>query len=239
MRWRAGVPRVMYIAIGVIFLGIGIPHIYWRWLETRTFLALDVPSSFSPGQIKTGDFFVNLTGWYHVTANVDSDFSGCQSGLSSLPLSSSTTVYRGDQRIENFKGLDRYLGHFYADKNGRYSVSVDVFSDSSCLNAGHPRIRIWTDSSEYLERYNKLRNVSLVLVIAGLGLLVFSIAQVSRPRASNALSISPHEHPAHNLFQRKPTPKPQFALSRFTVLPSLALGVGLILVGLGSRAAIN
>lgn len=127
-------------------------------------------------------FFINLRSWYHITLWVDGDFSGCQSGFSHLALDSRSTVYNNGHAIESTEGIDRHLGHFYADKQGRYNVNIEIISDPSCLNAGHPRIGVWTDSSRSLEVYHELRDIGQIISIAGIGLLAFAFSKSSRER---------------------------------------------------------
>ena len=127
-------PRLAYIAVAAILSGIALPYGYWHWLETRTFLAVDMPVSLSRGHLKTSDFSVNLEGWYQITADVDSGFSGCQSGVSHLALDTRSTIYSDGQPIEHSEGVDQYLGHFYGTKKARYSVDLQVLNDSRLVS---------------------------------------------------------------------------------------------------------
>ena len=77
----APVKVVAGIAIILILLGILLPAGYQRWMNTRTFVALDMPVSLSPGHIKTPDFEINLEGWYEIWINTKD-----QAQVSGLPL---------------------------------------------------------------------------------------------------------------------------------------------------------
>jgi hypothetical protein len=216
-------PRITYLSVAVILAGIVIPQAYWHWLQTRNFVALDQPVSLSRGEIRTADFSLNIRSWYHITLWVDSDFSGCQSGFSHLALTSRSTVYNNGHAIESSEGLDRYLGHFYADKKGRYNVSIQITSDPSCLNDGHPRIGIWTESGRSLDFYNELRNAGQVIAIAGIGLLAFSLSKI-KPRIT-AQALSYCEGTGHACyFPRKRAPR-----ARFPLLPPFGLSYTLVL----------
>lgn len=173
---RLHVPRLASFSAVVIVAALILPQAYWRWVETRSFVALDMPVSLSNAPIRTPDFAVNLRGWYQVVVWVDSDFSGCWSGLSDLALVSRSTVYSKGTLIESSEGRNRYLGHFYAAGKGHYQVALEIASDPSCLNAGHPRIGVWTDSSSYVQLYNQMRNIGLVIVVIFLGLLAYSFS---------------------------------------------------------------
>ncbi len=211
-------PRITYLSAAVILAGIVVPQAYWHWLQTRTFVALDQPVSLSRGEIRTADFPLNIRSWYHITLWVDSDFSGCQSGFSHLALVSRSTVYNNGHAIESSEGMDRYLGHFYADKEGRYNVSIEITSDPSCLNPGHPRIGIWTQSSSSLAIYHELRDIGQIVVIAGLGLLAFSLSKI-KPRPTIAQGT---EHACY--LPRKRAPR-----ARFPLLPPFGLSYTLVL----------
>ncbi len=169
-------PRLAYLSVAITLAALVLPQAYWQWLETRTFVALDMPVSLSKGDIRTPDFPINLKGWYHVVVWVDGDFSSCQAGLSHLALVSRSTVQSKGNVIESSEGRDRYLGQFYAAKQGHYAVAVETMSDPSCLNAGHPRIGVWTESNSYVNLYNQLRNTGIVIAIICLGLFAFSFS---------------------------------------------------------------
>ena len=174
------VPRLAFFSVAVILAALVLPQAYWQWLETRTFVALDMPVSLTKGEVRTSDFPVNLKGWYNVVVWVDSDFSGCWSDLGQLALVSRTTVYSNGQVVESSEGRDRYLSHFYAGGNGHYQVTSEIIADPACLNAGHPRIGVWTDSSGYLRLYYEMRNSGFVIVIICLGLVAYSFSSAER-----------------------------------------------------------
>ena len=71
------------------------------------------------------------------------------------------------------------MGHFYAAGKGRYAVTSQIASDPSCLNAGHPRIGVWTESNGYVNLYNQLRNTGIVIAILCIGLCAFSFASTA------------------------------------------------------------
>jgi biopolymer transport protein ExbD len=168
-------PKLAYLSVATILAALALPQAYWQWLETRTFVALDMPVSLSKGDIRTPDFPINLKGWYHIVVWVDS-VSGCQAGLSHPALVSRSTVRSNGKVIESSEGRDRYLGHFYVAKEGHYAVALETISDPTCLNAGHPRIGVWTESNSYVNLYNQLRNAGIVIAFLCLGLFAFSFS---------------------------------------------------------------
>jgi|ERR1017187_1843909 hypothetical protein len=115
------------IAIILIFLGIGLPTGYQHWMNTRTFVALDVPVSLSPGHIRTVDFEFNLAGWYQIGIAGDERLfyrPDCRFGAFDPLLKTRTIVYRDGRVLEHFDGADRFLGHFYAEKQKPYSLDI-------------------------------------------------------------------------------------------------------------------
>ena len=220
------VPRLAYIAVSMILSGIILPRACLHWLETRTFVPLDMPVSLSRGDIKTPEFFINLKGWYQIVIWVDSDFSGCWSGVSYQTLRSRSIVYGNGHVIPSSEAFDRYLGHFYAPEKGRYSVSLELISDPACLNAGHPRIGVWTDSSSYVQLYNEFRHTGLVVVFAGLGLLAFSTTRIEYRVAASAEALPA----SHNTGDACSTSHARLPLrARFAVLPSFGLSYTAVL----------
>jgi biopolymer transport protein ExbD len=172
---------VTRIAIILILLGITLPAAYRRWLDTRTFVALDIPVSFAPGHIRTVDFGVNITGWYHIGIGGDEEFfyrTGCRFGAFDPLLKTRSIVYRDGRAGEIFDGTDRYVGHFYGEKHERYRLDIQVLTDASCLDGGHPRVFVWTPSADYELRYNQLLAFSVCLVLGGLGVLAFSTTSI-------------------------------------------------------------
>ncbi len=168
----------MGIAIILIVVCVGLPAVYRRWMDTRTFVAIDQPASFSRGHIKTADFEVNLDGWYQIGIELDDKFGytpDCGLGGSDPLLKAHSIIYRGGRPVDQTDGADRFLGHFYAEKQRRYSLDVEVLTDAGCLNGGHPRLFVWTPSIAYENVSDDLRALSFLLFLAGVGILGFSI----------------------------------------------------------------
>jgi biopolymer transport protein ExbD len=202
------------IGITLILLGIGLPAGYQRWMDTRTFIPLDQPVSLSPGRIKTADFSVNLRGWYEIGVDLDNGFGyrpGCGFGGLDPLLKTRSIVYKNGNAVEHINGADRFLGHFYAEKSTRYSLDIEVLTEASCLNGGHPRIFVWTSSAEYQRLLGELA-LSVGLVLPGLGLLIFSIAGHLRPaNGQQGLAISGPVGYAYYPARRKPPLRARFA----------------------------
>jgi biopolymer transport protein ExbD len=217
------------VAFALILIGIATPTLYARWLYTRTFVALELPVSLSPGHIRTADFSVNLSAWYQIGVDGDNLFlyrPDCGLGAVDPLLKTRSIVYRDGQAQDHFDGADRFLGHFYAKKGRRYRLDIQVLTDASCLNGGRPRIFAWTPSIGYELIFDQLLALSVVLVLAGLGILAFSAARRQRT-AQVRLAIV--ENAGHDYYpsRRKMTLK-----ARISQPPSFGLVYSIILGGI-------
>jgi biopolymer transport protein ExbD len=222
------------IAILLILLGIAVPTGYGRWMSTRTFVALDQHVSLSPGHIRTADFDVNLAGWYQVGVDVDRGFPyrpGCGFGALDPLLKTRSIVYRGGRELGDFEGADRFLGHFYAEKRKQYSLDIQVLTDASCFNSGHPRIFVWRPSAGYEFLYDELLTLSLALVLSGLGTLAFSTATLvgKRTKPQDQFAIAENQGFEYYPSRRKLLLRPLFSQPpSFGLVYALVLAVVLI-----------
>lgn len=151
---------------------------YKHWLDTRTFDPLDIPISLSRGHVRTPDFYINLKGEYHAGVSVDYEATytpGCGEEVW-RSLQTHTTGYENGINIGETDG-PRWgnIGVLSVDKKGYYSLDVEVLSDAACLNAAHPRLRVWNVSDFPYDDVFQLGTWSvLISVIAGLGLLIYA-----------------------------------------------------------------
>jgi biopolymer transport protein ExbD len=215
------------IAIILILLGILLPAGYQRWMNTRTFVALDMPVSLSPGHIKTPDFEINLEGWYEIWVNTrdQAQVQGCRYSASDVPLKTHYTVYQEGHEVAHSDGEYQYLGHFFAGRKGRYSFDIDVLSDVACLNSRQPRITVWTRSDHHELLGDQLLSLSIVLVLGGLGVLAFSTTGLAGTGTTqDQLTIV--ESAGHQYYPRRRTLPLRPRLSR---LPSFGLVYSVIL----------
>jgi biopolymer transport protein ExbD len=222
------------IAIILILLGVGLPAGYKHWMDTRTCVALEMPVSLSPGHIRTVDFESNLAGWYQIGIAGDERLfyrQDCRFGAIDPLLKTRTTVYQNGRLLEHFEGADRFLGHFYVEKQKPYSLDIQVLTDASCLNSGRPRVFVWTASADYELLSNRLLAISVVLVLSGLGVLVFSTATLAAKQtiARDELSIVENASHAYDPSHRKRPLGPRLSrLPSFGLVYTVVLGVTLI-----------
>jgi biopolymer transport protein ExbD len=228
----ARVLRIAGLSVALIFAGIALPSAYGHWIETRTFVPLDVPVSLSRGHIKTPDFYVNVRGWYEIWADVDPGFPftpNCGFGLSDPVLRTHSTLYSEGHAVEQSEGHDHFMGHFHADKKGRYRLDVEVLSDASCFNTGHPRITVWTAPDHYEHVYDEVRMLSVLMVLCGLGLLAFAVSRQIGKRGDTSERLSIDEGPGHGYH---PSHRKRPLKARFAALPAFGLAYTFVLIAL-------
>jgi hypothetical protein len=203
------------IAIILITLGIAIPIGYQYWMCTRTFVALDMPVSLSSGYVKTPDFEINLEGWYEIWINTRDQTSGhdCRYTPSDVSLAADYTVHRDGHELAHSGGEYQYLGHFFADRKGRYGLDIRFLSDITCLNSRQPSLTVWTSSNHYEYLSDWLRASSAFLFLGGLGILVFSIAGHvgTQGTAEGEAAISENAGCAYYPSRRKLPLRPRFS----------------------------
>jgi biopolymer transport protein ExbD/TolR len=221
------------VGIALIVVSTAAPIGYKHWLATRTFVPLDMPVSLSPGHIKTADFYINLKQLYYIDLRVDSPFGyleGCQLWGPASVAKARLTLFRDGKMLGQAEGANYRFPSFYADKEGLYSLDIEVLSDASCLNAGHPRIAVETDPSYYDELLMRLGWLSVTFIAPGLGLLARSIQEVIGKRVvppkGNAASESHSQH--YQWSQKLPLKQPFSGLPAFGLLATLTILVVVI-----------
>lgn len=222
---------VVGATIALIVLGVGLPAGYRHWINTRTFVALDLPVSLSAGHIRTVEFGVNLTGWYQIGVDRDDQLFytlDCRFGAFKPLLKTRSIIYRDGHEWEHFGGADRFLGHFYAEKQKRYSLDIQVLTDAECLNRGHPRVFVWTPSADYERLYDQLLTLSMVLVLGGLGILAFSASALTGKQPTPQVQLSIVENAG---YAWSPSHRKLPLRSRLSQLPQFGLFYAGILAG--------
>ena len=71
-----------------------------------------------------------------------------------------------------------YLGDFVADE-GIYELDLEILSDTSCLNPGHPRLVVSTDKAEYFDQTTPIFLASAFGVALGMSWVVLGIIAFS------------------------------------------------------------
>jgi hypothetical protein len=177
------IPMTARVGIEAILAAIVLISAAWYWVNTRTYVALDDPVSFSRGYIKTEDFKINLKALYSILVVTNGSSDNCPeySVLHTRRLSSV-----GGQAVG---GLSEYvappgqnitIGPFlgvFDSKPGQYRLDFEVLSDARCLNALHPRLLIEANPWDYWdisERYGIALMISLFSGAIGVVLVILS-----------------------------------------------------------------
>lgn len=180
------------------------------WMATRTFTAVDMPVSLAPGHIRTGPFKINLRNFYTIEAEVpDYQFISWKC-VSYRLYKFRWDLYRDGRIIESQEAgyEEPYLGGFALEK-GTYDLDVEILSDGSCLNPGHPKLKIYTARYEYEDYSTPCSWASALCTIVGISLLIIVVVakchQVeAHPILTNATSFGQHFQWAQKLPLKQP-----------------------------------
>lgn len=200
------------IGLALILIGVGLPVGFHEWMQTRNWVALDIPISMAPGHIRTPEFEINVEGDYWIYVDVDRQFMpdtvGCLLGLgwpacgnhSSLIQTSWSVTDGGKEVARNrptpaigvgpYDHVGRAIGSFAPDKSKHYVLDLDILQDASALNGGNPRLRIEELGGAYV-RYlsveDDLSSFGFLIGIAGIVLVV--VALVGRTREKDRIRL--------------------------------------------------
>jgi hypothetical protein len=218
------------VALALIVAGPVLYVAYERWLSRQTFPGFELPVSLSPGRIKTAPFYIHLEEQYSIQIRIDEGpYEGppCRVIWDSS-FRSRWTLFRDGQPIkEATSRVYWHIGDFYADKEGSYSVVLEVLTDASCLNVRRPRLTVSTWSGNYQNQLRFAGWFSIVPVLGGLGLIGVVLTRVFRRRTSAA--DTPQFRSRRRSAQRQ-----RLARRRFESLPPFGLFATLWFVVIGA-----
>lgn len=157
---------------------------------TRIFVAVDMPISLARGRIRTGAFLINLTDSYAVNIDTGDSRLVSPSCTSYNRVQANWTLYRDEKVLQrSSETLDTYLGRFNAE-NAKYDLDLNILSDSSCLDSGHPRLEIYTNKISYIDTVDELLIVSLTTFITGLSLIILRALPITRIAYTRQLQLT-------------------------------------------------
>ncbi len=218
--------RSAWVGIGLLLLGIALFAGIQHWMATRTFTAVDMPVSLAPGQTRTGSFLINLEGEYQIRLDA-TDFNLIDPKCSSLtPFKVRWGLHdRGYVFSSERQGyLPGYIGDFYSYK-GIYDLDLQVLSDSTCLNSGHPRLRISTSKGDHEDETTPALWLSALAMAVGASMLVRFVRARYRRRLSAATDITDSESVSQHFQWAQKLP----LNPALTTLPSFGLICALVL----------
>ena len=141
-------------------LALLLPWSFLYWLKTRAFEPVDKPVALEAGKVQKEDFELNLRGVYSVRLELDYSPDDWTEGKCAFRWREGIDwkVYRqsggarktwdlwaSSAEIVRSGGIpDGFHG-----KPGKYELEWRSPAESACLNERHPRVRVYTSSSEY------------------------------------------------------------------------------------------
>ena len=170
---------------------------YKHWLDTRIVAPLDVPVSLSRGHVRTQSFVINLKGQYSVEVKPEPPFgyyADCPMyGPDSVLKARLSLGQRNRNLVLSRVGDLDYIRFFNVEEEGRYWLDLDVLSDASCLNAGHPRLVVESSGfGYYKDMYESAAWVCLVIVLVGMGFCgLFTVGAIRNGREETYAGLDP------------------------------------------------
>ncbi len=196
------------------------------WLNTRNWTPVDMPISLARGHVRTGPFKVNVRAGYDVRMDYSSSSERADCFWYSRGKAS-WSLYRNGVRVKDFSDPSSYasLGWFDGE-HGTYQLDLQIDSDTGCLDAGHPRLRISTERYAFEDKLNPWMWLSAFCVPCGLSLVVLGCIARFRKERDVASELTGEASVGQNFrwAQRLPLKKP------FWTLPSFGLLAGLVFI---------
>lgn len=183
------IPATARMGIGAIVVAVIVFSCATYWLRTRRLLLVDIPISLSRGSIRTGQFEINRRAVYSILIRTDDGNS--LSCYENSVLQTRRLNFVGGGRVGGLGadvaplGRDITFGPFlgtFDGKPGEYSLEIEVLTDASCLNSGHPRLTIEAIAAEYNRRDDVYAFASLLALVAGTVGVVLVIVGVNDDR---------------------------------------------------------
>jgi|SRR5579872_36055 len=167
--------RRVWIGLGLIlFGGVGY-HSTDRWMRNRVVYPIHMPVSLAAGHIHTGPFRLNLNAVYLVEVSSGGGWNPELKCTYRYPRTQTRWVLYKDGRI--FDRSDEptsvnWPTSFEAG-SGVYDLDVEVLSDTSCMDPGHPSLRVFALTENYETGVSILKAFCFVSVGFGCVLVLF------------------------------------------------------------------
>jgi biopolymer transport protein ExbD len=226
--------------LGLVLLVVGLATFITvqRWMSTRIVLPVDMPVSLAAGHIRSGPFRLNLETSYWVSVDPGAWWNSSRACAEHYPqLRTRTVLYRQGKVVEMRDERRLYGATFYAEP-GEYELDVEVLSDFSCLDKGHPRLSVSAYTWDYDNDAFLLKLAASVSAFFGVALLAFLPAVrvvVSREkiaRVTDSAAVGQDFQWARRLPLRRPiSGLPAFGLFGGMVFALLALLMMLLTAG--------
>lgn len=161
------------ISLCLILGSIGLFFCSVRWLAPHPNVAFEMPVSLSPGHVITGNFSVAPDSLYYIDIEFDEPSQVRASCKPSSVLSTRwvLTSEGGEQQHGSSPWEDTGLTIADLYSKTRYAFDVEILPGASCLNAGHPRLKVQNHPYPS-DLYVALTLLPVVLVGTGFALLI-------------------------------------------------------------------
>ncbi len=194
-RWLATAALICVLA------AITLPPGWEWWVQTRTWVPVEMPISLAAGHVKTPEFSINLASKYEVQILVDHRADpikidcflgvGYRDCKDSPALDASWVLHQSGRTVAQggantarrvFWGGEG-IGTFFGETGRHYSVDLEIRRDSSDLNIASPRLRI-EEATDLGWRYQRAQEAifAWAVVFFVLGVILLILALVSRRR---------------------------------------------------------
>jgi biopolymer transport protein ExbD len=231
---RSSFPARVLIGLGLAILGIASFATVKRWIDTRTFVPVDIPVSLAAGHIRTGPFRINVEQGYSIWIDFDQStyFNPMCSSYSFLKTT--WILYRDGRVYRQWDApvlRDSYLESFDATE-GFYDLDVHVLADASCLNANRPRLRVVTSRDNDSFYAGVLLWSSAVFVVIGISLVILGWrAGVFRELGRSAIVTKPPTVGQNFQWAQKlPLRRPIVGIPAFGLLAGMVFAILAILM---------
>jgi len=186
-----------------------------------------MPVALAAGHIHTGPFRLNLRAQYWVAIAASGTWKGDRPCLPDQVLHTNWKLLRNGEVVSEYRNASDEVPSFES-KPGLYDLDIEVLTDASCLDASHPRLRVWTFEQEDYESYAaSLQWLAAVCVVAGAGLLVLSGIGRSGERISAAArpNLTSHVGQDFQWARRLPRRRPVSRLPGFGLYAGIFFGL--------------
>jgi biopolymer transport protein ExbD len=182
-------PRSAWLGLALLLFGaisfVAVRH----WHRTRIFTPVDMPVSLTAGHIRTGPFRINLRAKYWVGIETGEWWMLPRPCQPNSVLQTKWELFRKGKVVGQYDDAGGYFSEFEGEP-GVYDLDFQIVSDASCLNQAHPRLRVWTDSSDYEFYAGYLEWAAAICFAAGVSLIILQLVGRLGWRAEEAASLN-------------------------------------------------
>src|ERR1700689_758356 len=171
------IPRLAWIGLGLFILGAGVFTVFQRWMDSRIFVPVNMPVSLPAGHIRTGPFRTNIKDSYTIELDAGRWWEFNPQCVPYNVLRTRWVLYRQGQAVDRQGEDEPIRDTFYSGFDGDtsvYDLDVEVLADASCMNAGHPRLKVWTSRRDYDFYATVVQWPAGICAAVGLSLLVMA-----------------------------------------------------------------